>query len=58
MARLLVFSLIICSGCMAPRPDYRSIIACQLAVASLEKPPQEPEPEPVQRLRRGLFRRR
>ena len=58
MARLLAFSLIICGGCMAPRPDYRSIIACQLAVASLEKPPQEPEPEPVQRQRRGLFRRR
>ena len=50
--------MIICGGCMAPRPDDRSIIACQLAVASLEKPPQEPEPEPVQRQRRGLFRRR
>ena len=57
MARVLAFSLIVFCGCAAPRPDYRALISCELAIASLDQAPAEPEPEP-QRERRQQKRRR
>jgi predicted amidophosphoribosyltransferase len=45
MVRLALSSVILCCGCAAPAPDYRSIIACELAVASLE---EEKQASPVQ----------
>lgn len=59
MARVLVFSLIVFGGCAAPRPDYRALISCELAIASLDQAEAEPEPEQEQRQqkRRRWFRR-
>ena len=57
MVRLVVFSLIVFGGCAAPRPDYRAMISCELAIASLDQAEAEPEPEPQQE-RRRWFRRR
>ena len=47
MARLALCSLIFAAGCAAPAPDYRSIIAVELAIASLEKPTAEADVEPA-----------
>lgn len=47
MARLALCSLIFAAGCAAPAPDYRSIIAVELAIASLEKPAAEADVEPA-----------
>ena len=58
MARLIVFSLIVFCGCAAPRPDYRALISCELAIASLDQAQAEPEPEPEPETRRRWFRRR
>ena len=58
MARLVVFSLIVFCGCAAPRPDYRALISCELAIASLDQAEAEPEPEPEPETRRRWFRRR
>jgi len=58
MVRLLVFSLIVFCGCAAPRPDYRALISCELAIASLDQAQAEPEPEPEPETRRRWFRRR
>ena len=57
MARLLVFSLIVFGGCAAPRPDYRALISCELAIASLDQAEAEPEPEPQQERRQKKRRR-
>lgn len=61
MVRLVVFSLIVFGGCAAPRPDYRAMISCELAIASLDQAEAEPEPEPQQerrqQKRRWWFRR-
>ena len=59
MVRLVVFSLIVFCGCAAPRPDYRALISCELAIASLDQAEAEPEPqqEPRQKKRRRWFRR-
>ena len=61
MARLVVFSLIVFCGCAAPRPDYRALISCELAIASLDQAEAEPEPKPQkerrQQKRRWWFRR-
>ena len=59
MVRLVVFSLIVFGGCAAPRPDYRALISCELAIASLDQAQAEPEPqqERRQKKRRRWFRR-
>ena len=57
MARVLVFSLIGFGGCAAPRPDYRALISCELAIASLDQAQAEPEPEPQQEPRQQKRRR-
>ena len=61
MVRVLVFSVIVFGGCAAPRPDYRALISCELAIASLDQAEAEPEPEPPQeprqKKRRRWFRR-
>ena len=57
MARVLVFSLIVFGGCAAPRPDYRALISCELAIASLDQAPAEPAPEPQQEPRQQKRRR-
>ena len=57
MARLVVFSLIVFCGCAAPRPDYRALISCELAIASLGQAQAEPEPEHQQERRQKKRRR-
>ena len=57
MVRLVVFSLIVFGGCAAPRPDYRALISCELAIASLDQAEAEPEPEPQQEPRQQKRRR-
>ena len=59
MVRLVVFSVIVFCGCAAPRPDYRALISCELAIASLDQAEAEPEPqqERRQKKRRRGFRR-
>jgi len=47
MARLALCSLIFVAGCAAPAPDYRSLISCELAIASLEKPTAVADVEPA-----------
>ena len=57
MVRLVVFSLIVFCGCAAPRPDYRALISCEMAIASLDQAQAEPEPEPEQERRQKKRRR-
>ena len=57
MARLVIFSaVLVCCGCSVPRQDYTPLIACEMAVASIDKPPEKPTVE--QPTRRRWFRRR
>ena len=63
MARLALSSLILLTGCaVVPAPDYRSLISCELAIATLEQR-AIPAPDPVEespkiRKRWRLFRNR
>jgi hypothetical protein len=48
MARLALSSLILLTGCaVVPAPDYRSLISCELAIATLEKPAAVADVEPA-----------
>ena len=60
MVRVPLSSLLLlaCLGCSQAGPDYRTVIACEMALASVEATAPKPEPEPEPQTRRRWFRRR